>query len=76
MFELCNNGLSKNDQEGSKARMEPKFIVVDEYGDSLRAFFSRESAEAFVKVRPECKVEDIPVLTDEEFDELYGLPPF
>lgn len=56
--------------------MEPQFIVVDEYGDSLRAFYTRESAEAFVKIRPECKVEDIPVLTDEEFDELYGLPPF
>ena len=56
--------------------MEPQFIVVDEYGDSLRAFYTRGSAEAFVKIRPECKIEDIPVLTDEEFDELYGLPPF
>ena len=56
--------------------MEPKCIVVDEYGDSLRAFYSRESAEAFVKIRPECRIEGIPILTDEDFDELYGLPPF
>tara|TARA_R110000787_G_scaffold151639_1_gene265405 strand:- start:1088 stop:1270 length:183 start_codon:yes stop_codon:yes gene_type:complete len=60
--------------------MEPipefKFIVVDEYGDSLRAFYTKESADTFVKVRPECKVERIPEISDEEFDVLYGLPPF
>ena len=60
--------------------MEPipefKFIVEDEYGDSLRAFYTQESAEAFVKLRPECTIQRIPELTDDEFDELYGLPPF
>ena len=40
--------------------MEHKFIVTDEYGDSLRAFHDRKSVEAFVKVRPECSIEEIP----------------
>tara|TARA_R110000782_G_scaffold193968_2_gene283576 strand:+ start:3152 stop:3334 length:183 start_codon:yes stop_codon:yes gene_type:complete len=55
---------------------EFNFIVEDEYGDSLRAFYTRESAETFISIRPECKIREIPQLTNEEWDELHGLPPF
>jgi len=54
--------------------MEHQFIVVDEYGDSLRAFPDKESAEAFVKLRPECRIEKIPELTHDEFTEIHGEP--
>jgi|TARA_R110000822_G_scaffold310250_1_gene442340 hypothetical protein len=57
-------------------RAEFKFIVEDEYGDSLRAFYTKESAESFVKLRPECKIQKIPELSDDEFNEIYSLPPF
>jgi len=56
--------------------MEHQFIVVDEYGDSLRAFSDKESAEVFVKLRPECRIEKIPELTHDEFTEIHGEPPF
>ena len=39
--------------------MEFKFIVTDEYGESIRAFYDKDSAERFVKLRPECNVEEI-----------------
>lgn len=56
--------------------MEPQFVVVDEYGEGLRAFYTRESAEAFVKLRPECKISEPHVMSQEEFDALFGDPPF
>jgi hypothetical protein len=56
--------------------MEHQFIVVDEYGDSLRAFPDKESAEVFVKLRPGCCIERIPELSQEEFTDIYGEPPF
>lgn len=56
--------------------MEPRFIVVDEYGESLRAFHNQETAEAFVKIRPECSIEEVKPMSLEEFAALYGEPPF
>ena len=43
------------------------FIVIDEFGDSLRAFSSKESAKAFIKLRPECTIEEIKELSLAEF---------
>jgi len=56
--------------------VEYQFIIVDEYGDSLRAFSDRESAESFIKVRPDCHIERIQELSQEEFTDIYGEPPF
>lgn len=55
---------------------DQKFIVLDEFGDSLRAFSNKESAKAFTKLRPECKIIEIPDITHEEFTKIYGEPPF
>ena len=56
--------------------MEPKFIVVDEFGESLRAFYTKDAAEAFIKLRPECKIDEPHIMTPEEFTEEFGDPPF
>ena len=45
---------------------EFKYIVVDQYGDSVRAFFDKQSAKSFIKLRPECRVEDIPMPDDDD----------
>ena len=64
--------------------MEFKFIVVDEFGESVRAFYTKNDAERFAKIRPECTVEEIyneevpeeTKLSYQEMHDLYGDPPF
>lgn len=56
--------------------MEPRFIILDEYGDSIRAFDDEDSARAFIKLRPEFTIQEIKPLTNEEFTALHGEPPF
>ncbi len=64
--------------------MDLKFIVVDEFGDSVRAFYDKESAERFVNIRPECKIEEIyneeipeeTKLSYQDMLDMYGDPPF
>lgn len=55
---------------------EFKFIVEDEFGDSLRAFYTKEEAESFISLRPECKIVEIKSISLQEFDDIYGDPPF
>ena len=64
--------------------MEFRFIVLDEFGESIRAFYTRDDAERFVKTRHDFTIEEIPheELPEEEkltyqdmFDE-YGDGPF
>lgn len=64
--------------------MEFKFIVLDEFGESVRAFYEKGDAERFIKIRPECTIEEIyneevpeeTKLTYQEMHDLYGDPPF
>ena len=57
-------------------KYDQRFIVLDEFGDSLRAFSNKENAKAFIKLRPECKIYEIPKMTQEEFTKIYGEPLF
>lgn len=56
--------------------MEGRFIIIDEYGESLRTFNTRDAAEEFVRLRPKCKIDEPHVMTLEEFSEEFGDPPF
>jgi len=53
-----------------------KYVVFDGFGDSLRSFATLESVETFLKLRPDCRVEEIKPLSNEEFTAIYGEPPF
>jgi hypothetical protein len=50
--------------------MEPKYLITDIYGESVRAFDSKEGAKAFLKNRPECRMELLPEFTHNDLDEL------
>lgn len=65
-----------NQEKHELFTMDFKYIVEDEYGESLRAFYSKESAESFIVLRPECKIIEIKDMELENFDEIYGEPPF
>lgn len=52
------------------------YIVFDEWGDSLRSFVTLEAAQKFIEIRPECTLEEIKPLTNDEFTAIYGEPPF
>ena len=39
--------------------MEFRFIVLDEFGESIRAFYTRDDAERFVKTRHDFTIEEI-----------------
>lgn len=64
--------------------MEFRFIVVDEFGESIRAFYEKSDAERFVKLRPECTIEEIyneelpeeEKLTYQDMLDQYGDTPF
>ena len=64
--------------------MEFRFIVIDEFGESIRAFYDRDDAERFAKTRKDFTIEEIPheeipeetKLTYQEMHDLYGDPPF
>ena len=64
--------------------MEFKFIAIDEFGDSIRAFHNKEDADRFMKHRPECTIEEIPheeipeeeKLTYQDMLDRYGDAPF
>ena len=40
--------------------MEFRFIVLDEFGESIRAFYDRDDAERFAKTRKDFTIEEIP----------------
>jgi len=64
--------------------MEFRFIVIDEFGESIRAFYDKEDAERFAKTRKDFTIEEIlheeipeeTKLTYQEMHDLYGDPPF
>ena len=56
--------------------MKPNFIVIDGFGDSLRAFYSKESAKEFISNKPDCKLDEPKLVSYEDWDKVYGLPPF
>ena len=39
--------------------MEFRFIVIDEFGESIRAFYELEDAERFAKTRKDFTIEEI-----------------
>jgi aspartyl/asparaginyl-tRNA synthetase len=64
--------------------MEFRFIVLDEFGESIRAFYTRDDAERFVKTRHDFTIEEIPheelpeeeKLTYQDMLDQYGDSPF
>ena len=64
--------------------MEFRFIVLDEFGESIRAFYTRNDAERFVKTRHNFTIEEIPheefpeeeKLTYQDMLDQYGDSPF
>jgi hypothetical protein len=64
--------------------MEFRFIVLDEFGESIRAFYTRDDAERFVKTRHDFTIEEIPheelpeeeKLTYQDMLDEYGDGPF
>lgn len=64
--------------------MEFRFIVIDEFGESIRAFYDRDDAERFAKTRKDFTVEEIPheeipeetKLSYQDMLDMYGDPPF
>ena len=64
--------------------MEFRFIVLDEFGESIRAFYTRDDAERFVKTRHNFTIEEIPheelpeeeKLTYQDMLDQYGDGPF
>jgi hypothetical protein len=64
--------------------MEFRFIVIDEFGESIRAFYDRGDAERFVKTRKDFTIEEIPheelpeeeKLTYQDMLDRYGDAPF
>ena len=64
--------------------MEFRFIVLDEFGESIRAFYTRDDAERFVKTRHDFTIEEIPneelpeeeKLTYQDMLDQYGDGPF
>ena len=53
-----------------------KYVVVDMYQETLKAFRTKEEAEDFVKHRPDCHVEEIPGLNFDDLYDMYGEAPF
>jgi len=64
--------------------MEFRFIVIDEFGESIRAFYDKEDAERFAKTRKDFTIEEIPheeipeetKLSYQEMHDMYGDAPF
>lgn len=64
--------------------MEFRFIVIDEFGESIRAFHDRDDAERFAKTRKDFTIEEIPheeipeetKLSYQDMLDMYGDPPF
>lgn len=63
--------------------MEFRYIVIDEFGDSVRAFHDKADAKRFISIRPECRIEEIPheAITKNDIDldaftKEHGEPPF
>jgi hypothetical protein len=64
--------------------MEFRFIVLDEFGESIRAFYDRDDAERFAKTRKDFTIEEIPheelpeeeKLTYQDMFDQYGDGPF
>lgn len=63
--------------------MEFRFIVIDEFGESIRAFYDRDNAEAFIKHKPNFTIEEIhdediseEKLSYQELYDRYGDSPF
>ena len=64
--------------------MEFRFIVIDEFGESIRAFYTRDDAERFAKTRHDFTIEEIPheelpeeeKLTFQDMLDEYGDSPF
>lgn len=64
--------------------MEFRFIVIDEFGESIRAFYDRDDAERFAKTRKDFTIEEIPheeipeetKLSYQDMLDMYGDPPF
>tara|TARA_R110002050_G_scaffold3938_2_gene20250 strand:- start:1068 stop:1238 length:171 start_codon:yes stop_codon:yes gene_type:complete len=52
--------------------MEDRFIITDEYGESLRTFNTRDAAEVFIKFRPECKIIEVENISHEQITEEFG----
>lgn len=52
------------------------FVVFDGFGDSLRSFETLDGAKEFVKYKPDCTIEEIKPLTNDQFTAIYGEPPF
>jgi len=50
--------------------MEFRYIVIDEFGESIRAFHDKEDAERFAKTRPDLTIEEIPHETLPEEEQL------
>lgn len=64
--------------------MEFRFIVIDEFGESIRAFYDKEDAERFAKTRKDFTIEEIPhetlpeeeKLTYQDMYDMYGDAPY
>ena len=52
------------------------YVVFDGFGDCLRSFSTLDDAQDFIKNKPDCTIEEVKPLSNEEFTAIYGEPPF
>jgi hypothetical protein len=57
--------------------IEQRYIIIDEFGESIRKFYTRRDAKAFVEKRPEMNIVVTPKknIFDKLFDDV-GQAPF
>jgi len=53
-----------------------KYVVVDGYQETLKAFRTKEEAEDFIRHKPDCHIEEIPGLDYDDLIDMYGEAPF
>ncbi len=53
-----------------------KYVVIDGYQETLKAFRTLEEAKEFIRLRPDCHIEEIPGLDFDDLYDMYGEAPF
>ena len=53
-----------------------KYVVIDMYQETLKAFRTKEEAKEFIRHRPDCHIEEIPGLDYDDLIDMYGEAPF
>lgn len=56
-----------------------KYLVLDEFGEPLRKFYTKQTAQWFLDARPNCTLKQIAVEKRVTFDDMikqYGEAPF